>query len=282
MSLWLNPTRVPSEPRKDVDLRIAVTVHSENEPRAESPAVLGKPIHLIATNNQLPRSLAIERPALASKESDDPRDGKTAGMGRFASRRAVSTLQFLRDVARSPVQMGAIAPSGRQLARAMVNEARVGPGHVVVELGAGSGSFTRELLARHPDNPLTVFELSSDLAAGLRRDFPRAQVVAAAVEDLPKVAADLGIVRIDRVVSGLPWALWSEARQVGVLDALAPYLAPGARMVSFHYIHSRSLGRVATTRRLLLERFTRVTHSAPVWANVPPAYVHIADGPRGR
>ena len=178
--------------------------------------------------------------------------------------------------------MGAIAPSSRRLARAIVDEAQVEPGHVVVELGAGSGSFTRELLARHPDNPLTVFEISPDLAAGLRRDFPRAQVVAAAVEDLPKIASDLGILKIDRVVSGLPWALWRKARQAAVLDALGPYLAPGARLVTFHYIHSRTLGRVATTRQLLLEHFTDVTDSPPVWANVPPAYIHIAQNPRHR
>lgn len=188
-------------------------------------------------------------------------------------------LHFLRDVARSPVQMGAIAPSGRRLAKAMVDEAQIEPGHVVVELGGGSGSFTRELLARHPDNPLTVFELSPDLAAGLRRDFPRARVIAAPVEDLPKIASELGISRIDRVVSGLPWALWRELRQAAVLDALGPYLAPQARLVTFHYVHSRSLGRVATTRRLLQERFREVSHSAPVWANVPPAYIHIAQSP---
>ena len=149
--------------------------------------------------------------------------------------------------------MGAIAPSGRQLARAIVDAAQVAPGNVVIELGGGSGSFTRELVARHPENPLTVFELSADLAAGLRREFPSARVVAAPVEDFPKVAPSLGISRVDRIISGLPWALWGEARQAAVLDALTPYLAPSARFVTFHYLHSRSLGRVSITKRLLRE-----------------------------
>jgi len=162
----------------------------------------------------------------------------------------------------------------------MVDEAGVEPGHVVVELGAGNGSFTRELVARHPGNFLTAFELSAEMAEGLRRSFPGVQVAAAPVEDLPRLAPELGITRIDRIVSGLPWALWSESRQVAVLDALVPFLAPGARLVTFHYVHSRSLGRVVTTRRLLLERFERVRPSATVWANIPPAYVNIADGPR--
>ncbi|MBL9174548.1 MAG: hypothetical protein JNL10_13510 [Verrucomicrobiales bacterium] len=193
----------------------------------------------------------------------------------------MSTLLFIRDVARNPVRMGAIAPSGRQLARAIVAAAQVAPGDVVIELGGGSGSFTRELVARHPENPLTVFELSADLAAGLRREFPSVRVVAAPVEDFPKVAPSLGISRVDRIISGLPWALWGEARQAAVLDALTPYLAPTARLVTFHYLHSRSLGRVSITQRLLRERFARVTHSAPVWANMPPAYLNIAESPRG-
>lgn len=176
--------------------------------------------------------------------------------------------------------MGAIAPSSANLARMMVSEARIEPGHVIVELGAGSGAFTRELVARHPDNPLVAFELSASLAAGLSREFPSARIVAGPVESFPTIAAELGVGRIDRVVSGLPWALWDEARQAGVLDSIVPYLAPGARLVTFHYLHSRAVGRVATTRRLLQQRFATVTNSPVVWANVPPAYVHIAQDPR--
>ncbi|MBN8249111.1 MAG: methyltransferase domain-containing protein [Verrucomicrobia bacterium] len=190
------------------------------------------------------------------------------------------TFQFLRHFARRPSQMGAIAPSSRHLARMMVDAAGVEPGHIVVELGAGNGSFTRELVARHPENRLTAFEVSPEMAEGLQRSFPGVQVVAAPIEDLPRMAASLGISKIDRIVSGLPWALWTEERQVGVMDAFTPFLAPGARLVTFHYVHSRSLGRVAQTRRLLLERFERVCPSPTVWANMPPAYVNIADGPR--
>ncbi len=193
----------------------------------------------------------------------------------------MSTLLFLRDVVRSPIQMGAVVPSSRHLARAMVDEARIGPDDVVVELGAGSGAFTKEIVERHPSNPLLVFELSATLAESLVANFPSAKVAAAPVEELPAIARRFGISRIDRVVSGLPWALWSEERQAAILDALIPYLSPDARLVTFHYVHSRALGRVATMRRLLLERFSHVTNSDAVWANVPPAYVHIAEGPKG-
>lgn len=192
----------------------------------------------------------------------------------------MSTLMFLRDVARSPLQMGAIAPSSKHLAKAMVDEALIEPGQVIVELGGGTGSFTRELVERYPDNPLLVFELSAELAATLREKFPSAHIVAGPAESFPEVAGQYGITHIDRIVSGLPWALWSPSRQASILDGLVPHLAPGGRMVTFHYVHSRALGRVASMRKHLLERFEEVSNSAPVWANVPPAYIHIAHGPR--
>lgn len=268
--------------RKVVDRLIPGHLHLKNSLGAEPVTASTKPRKQITINNQLHGRLPDDGPSSAPQDRDRSRVGQRGETGRFGLRGAASTIRFLRDVARSPVRMGAVAPSSRHLARVIVDEAQVRRGDVVVELGGGSGSFTREILARHPDNPLTVFELSAELAAGLRRDFPRAQVVAAPVEDLPRLASSLGISRIDRVVSGLPWALWGEARQAAVFDALSPYLTPDARLVTFHYVHSRSMGRVTITRRLLLERFSRVTHSATVWANFPPAYVHLAQGPRAR
>ncbi len=210
------------------------------------------------------------------------RSGWRLGLARIATPEYWSTLRVLRGVARNPIQRGAIAPSSRQLARAMVRAAQIQPGQVVVELGAGSGSFTREILECHPDNPLTVFELSPDLAAGLKRDFPRAKVIAASVEELPKLATAFGLGQIDRIISGLPWALWSEPRQAALFDMLSQHLAPGARFVTFHYLHSRSLGRVAKTQHLLRERFVHGSRSATVWGNFPPAYVHIAESPLPR
>lgn len=187
---------------------------------------------------------------------------------------------FLREVFASPLQMGALVPSSRASARAMVDHAAIRDGQVVVELGGGNGSFTQEIVDRHPANPLIVFEMSPRLGEALANRFRAAKVVVAPAEALPEVAPGLGLRNIDRVVSGLPWALWNETRQAAVLDVLLPFLSPDARFVTLHYIHSRWVGSIETTRRLLRERFAHVTDSQPVWANFPPAYVHIAASPR--
>jgi phospholipid N-methyltransferase len=62
----------------------------------------------------------------------------------------------------NPMQVGAIAPSGPDLARVIVDTAQIEVGHTIVELGAGSGSFTREIVNRHPDNRLFAFEIRAD------------------------------------------------------------------------------------------------------------------------
>ncbi|MBX3747537.1 MAG: methyltransferase [Verrucomicrobiae bacterium] len=194
----------------------------------------------------------------------------------------MSNWLFLQSAIRKPWQMGSMLPSSRSLARAMVDLADIGEGHQVVELGAGNGSFTRELVERHPDLPLLAFELCPRLGADLARRFPSVRVVIDAAEHLPRRAPSLGLTRIDRVVSGLPWALWDEQRQAAVVATLIPFLSPEARLVTVHYLPSRWIGWVQTTRRVLERHFDRVYHGSPVWRNFPPAYVHVAERPRLR
>lgn len=182
----------------------------------------------------------------------------------------------------SPLQIGAVAPSSRNLARAMVDLAQIKEGQVVAELGAGTGAFTREIVERHPGSPVFAFEACPRLGADLARRFTSAKVVAAKVECLPQLASSLGLTRIDRIVSGLPWALWPEPRQAAVLDTLIPFLSPDVRFVTFHYLHSRWLGQVHATRRVLEGRFARVYRGPSVWRNLPPAFVHVADELRSR
>ena len=77
----------------------------------------------------------------------------------------MSMWTFFREFAKDPVLLGAVAPSGADLARRMVDAAELGPGQVVVELGAGTGPMTAEILARRPDGPFVALEPNAALAA---------------------------------------------------------------------------------------------------------------------
>lgn len=184
---------------------------------------------------------------------------------------------FLREFLSDPVTIGAVAPSGAQLARQMVTSAAIEPGHVVAELGAGTGPMTAELLERHPDNPLVVLEPKPELAATLRQRFPSAHVVESYAQDLPKITADWGHTPVDRVVSSLPWAIWKVEMQEEILAGILDAMAPDGRMVTFTYWHAQPLPAARRFKAFLERHFATVERSPVAWKNLPPAFVFVCD-----
>ncbi|MCB9673532.1 MAG: hypothetical protein H6737_00355 [Alphaproteobacteria bacterium] len=189
----------------------------------------------------------------------------------------MSARVFLKQFLSDPVTIGAVAPSGPQLARIMVDESAIAPGHVVAELGAGTGPMTAELVRRHPDNPLVVLEPNAELAASLRGRFPDLPVVERFAQDLPAITADWGHSPVDRVVSSLPWAIWPKELQETILSGILEAMAPDGRMVTFTYWHAQPLPAARRFKAFLAEHFRSVTRSRVAWANVPPAFVFRCD-----
>ncbi len=83
---------------------------------------------------------------------------------------------FLRAFVANPRQVGAILPTSRWAVRDMLDLADVPRAELVVELGAGTGVQTGEILARlGPNARLVALEIDPDLAKLLdeRYDDPR-------------------------------------------------------------------------------------------------------------
>ena len=188
-------------------------------------------------------------------------------------------LAFLGEFIRDPVGLGAVAPSGAELARLEVDAAEVLPHHVVVELGAGDGPMTAEIV-RRPHGPFVSLEPNPVLAATLRARFPDVRIDERTAQALPAIVAEMGVERVDRVISSLPWAIWSEALQRDVFDAILDVMSPDGRMVTFSYVHAKPLPAARRFRRALEERFASVTTTGVAWKNLPPAFVFVCDGPR--
>lgn len=184
---------------------------------------------------------------------------------------------FLREFLADPVTIGAIAPSGAQLAAQMVTSAAIEPDHILAELGAGTGPMTAELLARHPDNPLLVLEPKVELAGTLRERFPTAHVVEGYAQALPTLCKEWGHPQIDRVVSSLPWAIWSQELQTEILEGVLAAMAPQGRMVTFTYWHAQPLPAAKRFRAFLEAHFRTVERSPIAWKNLPPAFVFVCD-----
>jgi phospholipid N-methyltransferase len=162
----------------------------------------------------------------------------------------------------------------------MVDAADIQDKHVVVELGAGTGPFTKEISNRHPENPFLALEPRADLAAILRKDFPRLVVKENYAQDLPTLMDEWEYSKVDRVVSGLPWALWPKAMQDDILDGMLKCFSPQGRFVTFTYAHSGLMPSARVFRTTLRRRFKSVETTSIEWLNFPPAYAYICEQPR--
>jgi phospholipid N-methyltransferase len=171
---------------------------------------------------------------------------------------------FLRAFLANPRQVGAILPTSRWAVRDMLDLADLSRAELVVELGAGTGVQTGEILARlGPNARLVALEIDPNLAKLLdeRYDDPRLQVVCDSAEDLD---AHLGGKRADVLVSALPYTSFEAGLRRRVLDLLPVALAPGGVLLVIQYS--------PLILRDLRRRFPSVHQRITPW-NVPPAFL---------
>lgn len=180
---------------------------------------------------------------------------------------AADLLSFLRRWLTAPRTVGAIAPSSRALARAMCAAARPLDGPVL-ELGAGTGVFTRALVEAGVDPAaLVLVERLPAFAALLRERWPQARVIEG---DAGALTADALPAPPAVVVSGLPLRAMPAAQVERIVAAVLACSAPALRLVQFTY--GLRCPVAAPLRRRLGLRARRVAFVA---GNLPPAWVWV-------
>jgi phosphatidylethanolamine/phosphatidyl-N-methylethanolamine N-methyltransferase len=190
------------------------------------------------------------------------------------------TWTFFRQWLKNPMTMAALSPSGQQLTRQMIAELPHGTQRVV-ELGGGTGVFTRALIAHgiEPDD-LLVLELNEALFHHLRGRFPDAHVVCGDARQLKAIAGQdgfLGRGMADAVISGLGLLSMTKDMQSDILRAAFEVLKPEGRLVQFTYGP-----RSPVSREILAELGLSVRRGGFAWWNVPPATVYVYTRNRSR
>ncbi len=189
---------------------------------------------------------------------------------------------FLKEFARNPGQLGAVTPSSRKLAESVVAAAGLTDEQIIVELGAGTGPFTRAVREAVPSATFVALEPSEPMAKRLREQMPDLDVDGRYASELRAILSDRELPHCDRVISGLPWAVFPDEAQRQTLRAVCDCLTPDGRFVTFQYVHSQVLPAARKFRALLDEHFERVQKSEVTWRNVPPAFLFVCEGARGQ
>ena len=180
---------------------------------------------------------------------------------------AGNQFRFLASMLKQPGSIGAVAPTGKQLARAMANCIPVDLGLPVLELGPGTGAITKAILARSiPAADLVLVEYDLAFHAYLRNEFPGTNVLRGDAFDLGDVISHLPARQYSAVVSALPLLNFPVAQRRKLLRDCFSWLAPQGIFIQFSYGCRPPVAPIAGLCQLKTGRW--------IFANLPPARVY--------
>jgi phospholipid N-methyltransferase len=183
--------------------------------------------------------------------------------------------KFFKVFLRAPALTSAIMPSSPWLAKRMVADIGLDQAKVVVEIGPGTGAFTRAIQKEiSPSTFYLAVEINKVFVSHLKGQFPRVHIVNDSAERLDQHLRDLGHPSADCVLSGLPWAGFNAEEQQRLLGAVVRTLKPGGMMTTYAFNHVAWRSGARNFRKLLESNFSEVTTTRTEWRNLPPAFVY--------
>lgn len=183
--------------------------------------------------------------------------------------RAQGPLLFWGRSLRNPRQICSLFPSSPFVGRAMTEAIVARPQPHVIELGAGTGAITRQLVRNgvSPHN-LTLVELDPALGAHLERSFPGVDVMVAPAQDLARLWRERQGPPVGAIVSTLPMRLFPKPMIRSIVKSAFQVLAPGSVFVQFTYRDNSPV-----PLRLVGAMGLKAQRRGLVWANLPPAAI---------
>jgi phospholipid N-methyltransferase len=178
---------------------------------------------------------------------------------------------FFTKFIRQGTAIASVAPSSRWMALAMIRGIDFGRARCIVELGAGTGPVTAELLRRvGADCRVIIIERDPEFCQRLRRRFPRAEILEADACRLGELLDERGLGVVDHIISGLPLPSFAPPAREEILRIVGRRLAPGGTF--------RQLTEIPWVYQSLYRGFFEEVRFFLVPLNLPPGGVYICRG----
>lgn len=175
---------------------------------------------------------------------------------------------------KSPRTVGALTPSSRALAEAMVAHVDFAEPSRIVELGPGTGALTAPIVERlGPHIEFLAMDIDPAFCDEIQKRWPSVDCVCASAERLDSILADRGLSPVDHIVSGLPFVSLPAPVTRQILESISKVLRPGGTFTTFQYLHGYLFPSAVAFRESMTARMGQPPHVRLVIRNVLPALV---------
>ena len=201
----------------------------------------------------------------------EPQLAESAFLGQHE--RLSDRVLFFRKFLAKGRMISSAVPSSRQMVSRILRHVDFSRPGTIVELGAGTGPVTEQIIERlRPFQRFVAVESDPDFCEILRRRFPSTTLLQMDASRIAEPLSSMGIHRVDYVLSGLPTPNLPGRAAVRLWRWLLKSLAPDGVFVQI------------TVAPLVYRAFyNRLFHSVEyqmVWRNFPPGGVYCCSRPR--
>jgi len=213
------------------------------------------------------------RMSTPSKKSPASHNKKKSGQ-KNPSGNLAEAISFIMRFASAPTSVGAVFPSSRDLAEAMLHGINLEADDVVVEYGPGTGAFTAVLLERLPEGAEYLgIERDPHFHGHLQRRFPGKHFHLGSAEEIQELLEVRGLKKPRLIISGLPFASMPHSVQEMILTATREALHDEGVFRTFTYPICWYMMGSQRFRKAALDHFDDHHKSRTVHRNLPPAKV---------
>lgn len=181
-------------------------------------------------------------------------------------------LEFWKQYIKNPRCIGAVAPSSKRLAKAMVQPIDFGSAFCIIEFGPGTGVFTQELINRRKeDTTLILIEQNVDFYGLLKKKYDAHKnlvIIHGSAENAYKILRKHGFSNADYIVSGLPFTSLPKEVSLRIIEAAKKVIGQEGLFITFQY---------TMIKRKFFEQHFKFKKCIHEIRNFPPAHVFVME-----
>lgn len=180
----------------------------------------------------------------------------------------MSRSSFLKEFFKANRMVGSVLPSSRFLSSKMMAPIDFSQAKLIIELGPGTGVFTKALIKAMPkDCQLLVIELNDVFFGNLQKQItsPQVKLIHGSATDINQYLKEMGLDHADYIISSLPLSNFPKELRNTILTSSKNSLTPDGKFIQFQY--SRGL------KKMYGDYFSNVEIAYTLF-NFPPAFIY--------